>query len=90
MSPFLDGTRLNGPHVARISTWPARSAFGLKYGDLNAFRSFVEIGCQLWGGAADVAVPLNASGEFLPFIARFCRDLRSTMCTVRNTTQSSH
>jgi len=61
MSPLLDGMRLNGPHVARISARPPRTAFPIGHADLEAFRSFVELACQLWGGASDIVIPLNAS-----------------------------
>lgn len=63
MPHFLDDERLNGPHVVRLSTRPRRLAIPLRCNDMDAFRVFVERECQLWGGAANVVVPLDAEGN---------------------------
>ena len=62
MTLFLDGERLNGPHVARISARPRRLALPLKIAGPQNLGDVVELECQLWGGAANVILPIDSSG----------------------------
>ncbi|MGX5715505.1 hypothetical protein [Arthrobacter sp. MAHUQ-56] len=64
MTLFLDGERLNGPHVARISARPRRLALPLNGSGPQNIEDVIELECQLWGGAANVIVPLSSSGLF--------------------------
>ncbi|MGR0218633.1 hypothetical protein [Agromyces sp. ZXT2-6] len=60
MFPLLDDERLNGPHVARINARPFRTAYPVP--DLTVFSEIVELECQVWGGAASILLPTDASG----------------------------
>lgn len=62
MALFLDGERLNGPHVARISARPRRIALPIDSSEPADFRATIERECQLWGGAANVLIPVGVSG----------------------------
>jgi hypothetical protein len=62
MALFLVSERLNGPHVARISARPRRIALPIDSSEPSSFRKTIERECQLWGGAANVLIPLGASG----------------------------
>lgn len=63
MTLFLDNERLNGPHVARISARPRRVALPLAVGGPRSLEDTVELECQLWGGAANVILPITSSGH---------------------------
>jgi hypothetical protein len=63
MTLFLDGERLNGPHVARISARPQRTAIPLSDAGPRSLEIAVELECQLWGGAANVLLPIDATGS---------------------------
>lgn len=63
MTPFLDGERLNGPHTARISARPRRIAVPLSVHRSQRFSEAIELECQLWGGAANILLPLDDSGS---------------------------
>jgi hypothetical protein len=63
MSIFLDGERLEGPHVARISARPHRSAVPFDSTHESAFLDAVRIECQVWGGASNLLLPTNADGQ---------------------------
>ncbi len=62
MTAFLDGERLNGPHAARISTRPRRTAIPVGGSGPRTIEDVVELECQLWGGAANVLLPLDEAG----------------------------
>lgn len=63
MTLFLDGERLNGPHVARISARPERIALPIRADGPRSLQETVELECQLWGGAANAILPLDATGQ---------------------------
>lgn len=63
MTLFLDGERLNGPHVARLSARPRRIALPLKVAGTRSLEDAVELECQLWGGAANIILPINSAGS---------------------------
>lgn len=63
MTQFLDGERLNGPHVARISARPRRTALPLSLAGPRSLEDAVELECQLWGGAANVILPIDDVGS---------------------------
>ncbi|MCD4849665.1 hypothetical protein LN996_02445 [Arthrobacter sp. AK01] len=63
MTLFLDNERLNGPHVARISARPRRVALPLAVGGPRSLEDAVELECQLWGGAANIILPITSSGH---------------------------
>lgn len=63
MTLFLDGERLNGPHVARISARPRRLALPLNIDGPQNLGDVVELECQLWGGASNVILPIHSSGS---------------------------
>lgn len=61
MAHFLDSERLDGPLAARISARPERLAVPLDI-SRHLFKRTVELECQVWGGAANVILPLTADG----------------------------
>ncbi|MBT1607961.1 hypothetical protein NY542_00175 [Curtobacterium flaccumfaciens pv. betae] len=63
MNRFLDSERLNGPHAARISARPMRIAIPVNTSDSSQFRAAIDLECQLWGGAANVILPIGDSGR---------------------------
>ncbi|MCU1475373.1 MAG: hypothetical protein JWQ64_66 [Subtercola sp.] len=63
MTLFLDGERLNGPHVARISARPRRIALPLKAAGPRSLEDAIELECQLWGGATNVILPVDDAGS---------------------------
>lgn len=63
MNRFLDSERLNGPHAARISARPMRIAIPVSTTDSSQFRAAIDMECQLWGGAANVILPIGDSGH---------------------------
>ncbi len=63
MTLFLDDQRLNGPHVARISARPRRIALPLHAAGPRSLEDAVELECQLWGGAANIILPLDDAGS---------------------------
>jgi hypothetical protein len=63
MTLFLDNERLNGPHVARISTRPRRIALPLAVAGPRSLEDTVELEFQLWGGAANVILPVTSTGQ---------------------------
>ena len=69
MTLFLDGERLNGPHVARISARPRRIALPMRAAEGISLRDSVQLECQLWGGAANVILPIDSAGS-IPEIYR--------------------
>ncbi len=69
MTLFLDGERLNGPHVARISVRPRRIALPIRTAGARSLTDTVELECQLWGGAANVILPIDNAGS-IPEIYR--------------------
>lgn len=62
MADFLTDDRLEGPHAVRISARPERIAAPIAFADTDAFLAFVERECQLWGGAANIVIPLEPEG----------------------------
>lgn len=69
MTFFLDAERLNGPHVARISARPRRIALPFDADSPSSFQAAIELECQVWGGGANVLLPIRSSGP-IPEIYR--------------------
>lgn len=63
MNIFLDGDRLEGPHVARISARPHRVAVPFDSTHESAFLDAVRIECQVWGGSSNLLLPTNDDGQ---------------------------
>ncbi|AWT26337.1 hypothetical protein Csp1_15520 [Corynebacterium provencense] len=63
MSEYLDEEKLEGPHPARIVVRPQRVAVPVISSELNEFQEFVELECQIWAGASNIALPLSEERE---------------------------
>ncbi|WP_028266980.1 hypothetical protein [Arthrobacter sp. MA-N2] len=60
MKYLLDGETLDGPHAARITVRPERTAVPVPTAD--ALERAIKFECQLWGGANTPFVPVSESG----------------------------
>lgn len=63
MTVFLDDERLNGPHVARLSARPQRVALPISANGPKSFEDIIQLECQIWGGAANVILPVTEDGS---------------------------
>lgn len=63
MAVFLDDERLSGPHVARLSARPQRMALPIGVNGPMNFEDIIQLECQIWGGAANVILPVADDGS---------------------------
>ena len=64
---ILDEELLAGVSAAELHLHPARHARLLDADDYEAACAEVELVCQLWGGMADLLVPVNGDGTPDPY-----------------------